>query len=71
MFWSKNKKNRHTPAYPSFAVSKWGIRGYTIHGHVFLMKKVYITDPSKEVLLLWAYLMFLVSIFVLLALSMY
>ena len=20
MFWSKNKKNRHTPAYPSFAI---------------------------------------------------
>ena len=33
MFWSKNKKNRYTPAYPSF--KKWGIRGYTLHGHVF------------------------------------
>ena len=20
MFWSKNEKNRHTPAYPSFAI---------------------------------------------------
>ena len=20
MFWSKNKKNRHTPAYPSFTI---------------------------------------------------
>ena len=20
MFWSKNKKNRHTPAYPSFSI---------------------------------------------------
>ena len=37
MFWSKNKKNRYTPAYPSFSISKWGSRGYTLHGHVFLM----------------------------------
>ena len=33
MFWSKNKKNRYTPAYSSF-------RGYTFHGHVFMMKLV-------------------------------
>ena len=38
MFWSKNKKNRYTPAYPSFTIQKWGIRGYTLYGHVFLMK---------------------------------
>ena len=37
MFWSKNKKNRYTPAYPSFAILKWGLRGYSLHGHVFLM----------------------------------
>ena len=37
MFWSKNKKNRYTPAYHNFAISKWGLRGYTFHGHVFLM----------------------------------
>ena len=30
------RKNMHTPAYPSFAVQKWGLRGYTFHGHVFL-----------------------------------
>ena len=39
MFWSKNKKNRYTPAYPSFTIQKWGSRGYTCHGHVFLMKR--------------------------------
>ena len=38
MFWSKNKKNRYTPANPSFTISKWGSRGYTLHGHVFLMR---------------------------------
>ena len=38
MFWSKNKKNRYTPAYPSFSKQKWGLRGYTLHGHVFMMK---------------------------------
>ena len=28
MFWSKNKKNRYTPAYPSFAIYKRGSMGY-------------------------------------------
>ena len=37
MFWSKNKKNRYTPAYPSFDIQKWGSWGYALHGHVFLM----------------------------------
>ena len=27
MFWSKNKKNRYTIAYPSFAIQKWGLGG--------------------------------------------
>ena len=27
MFWSKNKKNRYTPPYPSFANIKVGYRG--------------------------------------------
>ena len=40
MFWSKIKKNRYTPAYPIFFLQKWGIRGYTLHGHVFLMYTV-------------------------------
>ena len=30
MFWSKNKKNRYTPAYPSFAYIKVGFRGVNI-----------------------------------------
>ena len=25
MFWSKNKKNRYTPEYPSFAIYKSGV----------------------------------------------
>ena len=37
MFWSKNKKNRYTPVNLSFARSKWGMRVYILHGHVFLM----------------------------------
>ena len=37
MFWSKNKKNRYTPAYPSYAI-KSGVWGYTFHGHVFMMR---------------------------------
>ena len=27
MFWIKNKKNRYTPATPSFSIEKWGSRG--------------------------------------------
>ena len=37
MFWIKNKKIRNTPANPSFAIQKWGLRGYSLHGQVFLM----------------------------------
>ena len=37
MFCNKNKKNKYTPAYPSFAVQKWGSMGYTLQGHVFLI----------------------------------
>ena len=37
MFWSKKKKNRYTPAYPSFTILLWGLGGYSLHGDVFLM----------------------------------
>ena len=37
MLWIKNKKISYIPAYPSFAIQKWGLRGYSLHGHVFLM----------------------------------
>ena len=30
MFWSKNKKNRYTPAYPSFTYIKVGFKGVFI-----------------------------------------
>ena len=33
MFWSKNKKNMYTPAYPSFAILKFGISGYILHAN--------------------------------------
>ena len=33
----KNKKNRYTPVNPTFTIFKRGMRGYTLHGHVFLM----------------------------------
>ena len=36
-FRAKIRKDRYTPAYPSFSIYKWGLRGYTFHGHVFLM----------------------------------
>ena len=30
MFWSKNKDNRYTPAYPSFVYIKVGFKGVNI-----------------------------------------
>ena len=36
MFWSKNKKNRYTPAYPSFFYIKLGFRGGILHTDMFL-----------------------------------
>ena len=32
-----NKKIMFTQANPSFTIEKSGLRGYTFHGHVFLM----------------------------------
>ena len=29
-FWSKNKKNMYTPAYPSFTIQKCGFKGVYI-----------------------------------------
>ena len=49
MFWINNKKNRYTPANPSFSIYKWGLRGYTFHGHVFLMEQQVITESSVTV----------------------
>ena len=37
MFLSKNKKNMYTPVNPNLTISKWGVRGYTIHGPVIMM----------------------------------
>ena len=37
MFWSKNKKNRYTPANLFYYI-KVGFRGYSLHEHVFLVR---------------------------------
>ena len=38
MFWSKNLKNSYTPVNPSLSIhNSRDSRGYTFHGHVFLM----------------------------------
>ena len=34
MFLSKNKKIMYTPVNLSFAIYKWGVRGYSLQGHV-------------------------------------
>ena len=36
-FWRKKKKNRYTHANLSFTIKKWGLKEYSIHGHVMLM----------------------------------
>ena len=33
----KTKNNRYNPAYTSFAIQKWGLRGYSLHGYVRMM----------------------------------
>ena len=35
MFWSKNKKNRFTHAYPIFAIYKSGVQGGMLHTDMF------------------------------------
>ena len=37
MFQSKNKKIMYTPVNPSFTLCKWGVRGSSLHGIVFVM----------------------------------
>ena len=27
----------YTPVHPSFTIQKWGVRGYSLHGLVFVM----------------------------------
>ena len=52
MFWTRNKKNRYTPANPTYSITRWGLRGYTFnngfHGRVFLMivKLICLTDVN-------------------------
>ena len=38
MFKSKNKKIMYTPVNPSFTIYKWGVRGSSLHGHVFVIR---------------------------------
>ena len=38
IFWSKNKKIMYTPVNPSFTIYKWGVRGFSLHRLVFVMK---------------------------------
>ena len=35
----QNKEKWTTHVNASFTIQKWGIRGYTLHGLVFLMKR--------------------------------
>ena len=30
-------RKMYTPVHPGFTILKWGVRGYTSHGHVILM----------------------------------
>ena len=33
-------RKMYTPVHPRFTMLKWGVRGYTSHGHVILMLQV-------------------------------
>ena len=37
MFYSKNKQKNDYPCNSSFTIQKWGVRGYSLHGIVFVM----------------------------------
>ena len=45
----------YTPVNPSFTIQKLGVRGYALHGLVFVM---FMADRSNAVLLLWFSLLF-------------
>ena len=50
MFWSKNKKNKHTTANSNFSILKWGSWGYTFHVlDVISRGTVYIASPRLRV----------------------
>ena len=53
-FEAKMRKNRYTPAYPSFAIKMCGSRGYTLHGHVFVLYLIGRVSvlPCNQVILL-------------------
>ena len=42
----------YTPVNPSFTIYKWGLMGYTLHGHVILMYMYGVFDnfTSKQVI---------------------
>ena len=37
----KSKIGISTPLYPHFAIQKWGLWGYTLNRHVFLMRRMH------------------------------
>ena len=39
------------PAYPIFAILKWIIRGYSLHGHVFLV--LWRVKNERYIILQW------------------
>ena len=48
MFWSKNKKNRYTPAYPSFFYIKVGFKGVDASRTCFPDDKAYGVESPEE-----------------------
>ena len=48
MFNSKNKEIMYTPVNPNLTIQKWGVSGYTVHGHVFMMKTGTCFGPGRK-----------------------
>ena len=38
----------YTPVHPSFTIQKWGVKGYSLHGLVFVMFKSSENIQKKE-----------------------
>ena len=36
-FRTKIRRKMYTPVHPNFTIQKWGVRGYSLHGLVFVM----------------------------------
>ena len=47
-FRAKIRGENGYPVHPSFTIQKWGVRGYSLHGLVFVMIRGNDTTPLRQ-----------------------